>query len=305
MLVRNASKVEVSKACMINAGAVAFGVLTLGLMVRQAVLPVVVPDCVQRYNQAGVLSWRRADGRMLSPESLQARHGRLEWGVLDNIRFVKRDSAPLGVAMQVHLPKRERQSQNTTYASGAAFSWAPRWLKTANAGCLSYQVFFPKNFHFGKGGSLPSLYGGDRSHSFLAASVLDGRGAARKHPTDFSARLHWRSNGRLDAVVATAQHPGGLVLSVTGGLDKLQRGRWVKVAQEIVLNSPKKANGTLRIWVDGNLRINRTDIMFRKAGTAVITGVIGNTHYANQNMVWLPAPKTTMLELSPFFVRWH
>ncbi|MGB0715091.1 MAG: polysaccharide lyase [Phycisphaerae bacterium] len=44
----------------------------------------------------------------------------------------------------------------------------------------------------------------------------------------------------------------------------LSHGRWYRIKQYIKLNTPGKADGVLRAWVNGRLAFDKTDIMFRK-----------------------------------------
>lgn len=49
------------------------------------------------------------------------------------------------------------------YASHGGAQWYTRHpqLEAAGSGMLEYQVFFPNNFNFNKGGKLPGMYGGN------------------------------------------------------------------------------------------------------------------------------------------------
>lgn len=44
---------------------------------------------------------------------------------------------------------------------------------------------------------------------------------------------------------------------------KIERERWVKISQQLTLNTPGKADGELLVWVDEQLVLHRTDLNFR------------------------------------------
>ena len=80
------------------------------------------------------------------------------------------------------------------------------------------------------------------------------------------------------------------------------KGRWVKVDQEIVLNTPKATDGVLRVWLDGELAIERKEMNYRAMGNITLSGVAAAVHFTGP---FAAADKAAKIWLSPFEVRWQ
>jgi hypothetical protein len=61
-------------------------------------------------------------------------------------------------------------------------------------------------------------------------------------------------------------------------------GKWVTIEQEILLNTPDASNGQLRVWVDGDLGLDRRNLQVRSDGVVRFEGMVADTHYANKQM---------------------
>ena len=47
----------------------------------------------------------------------------------------------------------------------------------------------------------------------------------------------------------------------------LPKGRWVRIEQELVLNTPGQADGIARLWLDGDLKAEGTGLKLREMKT--------------------------------------
>jgi len=270
-----------------------FGLVTLGAMISSQFAPETYPACSERYMQAGMFALKRSSGALLRPVDLQSRLAGREWGVLDNISMENAPGAPLDTTMTVKFDAGGDVNFATRKAaSGVGFNWQPGYLKKANSACLSYSVQVPEDFKFGKGGTLPGLFGASPE-------------ARANNISEFSTRMRWMEQGRAAIQLVLATSPDHQRLSLSGKWFKFPRGKWVNIEQEVVLNQPGQADGVIRIWIDGRLHLNQGGMAFRKSGRTTFAGVTADTHYAQRDMTWAPAPKKTEIKLSPLLLRWN
>jgi len=64
-----------------------------------------------------------------------------------------------------------------------------------------------------------------------------------------------------------------------GPTGRLQKKRWYAVEQYIKLNTPGRADGILRAWVDGELALSRENIRFRSTGALKVESVWLNVYH--------------------------
>jgi hypothetical protein len=245
--------------------------------------------CSERYTSSTEFPLQRGDV-ILTAADLQASLGGRDAGVLENVAIARVENGPAPVAMTVSLPKGAISPRASAGPkSGISFPWHPRLVQGKSAACLSYSVMLPADFPFGRGGTLPSISGAD---------------ASDPAPDGFIARIVWRDGGR-----------GGLINRVSSAGETraapaeregypLARGRWVKLEQEVVLNTPRKLDGILRLWVDGKLVVDRADLSFRTKPGVVLSGVAADVFYGFEDGGGA-APKDTKLSLTPFEIRWQ
>jgi hypothetical protein len=252
-------------------------------MAYAAVHEDVTPPCSARYPAATEFSLTSETGQPMTPAELQARTGSESRGLLENASVVKRANAPSPAVLEVHLAD---QSGSETASGGIGFRWAPGGLESAGSACLRYRVWLPKGFKFGDAGVLPGLFGGDPA----------GEKA-------FVSRLVWSREGK-----------GGIGLEVPGserGNSKFIKGhdfnfdteQWIKIEQELRVNSPGGKDGIIRLWVDGNLVVEQTNVVLRSDVQSSIRGVVGDVGYGSSKK---PKDGTqSALSLTPLTVSWR
>jgi hypothetical protein len=261
-----------TKVILFNAGAIVVAGAAIFGAARSMVSASVTPPCNERYLKMTSFSLERG-GVMLTSADLQAMSGGRDAGVMQNVSIVRKDGpAPLSVEVQLQKGSAGRED-------GMGFPWEPRALAAKTAACLSYYVFLPKDFDFRRSGRLPGLAGG-------------------AEPADsFGVPVIWDDKGRTGFSVRAETGPGVMALAEV----KLPKNRWAKVEQEVVLNTPKAGNGVLRVWIDGELAIERKDMNYR-AGEASLSAVLADVHYTGPAVA---GDKAAKVWLSPFEVRWQ
>ena len=277
----------------INAAAGFVAVAIVALAVRGVLYKEESPPCSTRYDNGTLFGLQDKSGAAITPSDLQGRLAGSDWGLLDNTKIVPLKTGPAPVALQIALPKLPADA-SAQAKSGMGFLWLPSKLPNAKAACLTYNVWLPEDFDFGTGGALPGLFGGEA-----------GDVPSLKPKAAFSARNAWSAEGQAQVRTVTADEPKGtLYASDINGLE-LQRGRWIRLEQEVVLNQPGEKDGLFRVWVDGNLRLAETDIAFRNDERSLLRGVIADLHYSNGALTAMPSPKTTALQMTPFELYWQ
>lgn len=252
---------------LFNGAAVVVGVTVAAFMVRGLVVSEAAPPCSERYDGGVQFSLQRTTGEPLQAGDLQARVNGSDWGLIENVRIVKTRDADVPVALEVRLPKGAAGARGDGPArSGMGFTWVPAKLKAARTACLGYSVFLPDTFDFVNGGVLPGLVG-------------IGGAAGGAGEKGFALRFGWRGDGGAEVLAQTADFQDGTSYPIDPDRLKLARGRWLKIDQEVLLNTPGERDGILRVWVDGDLRLDRWGMRFREKAATGFTGVGADVHY--------------------------
>jgi hypothetical protein len=262
-------------------GAVALIALASVVTMGRSMLGTDAESCRVRYDSAVQWSLLRDDGQLLTTSDLQARLGNTDWGLMERVTVVKADRGP-GGAIAVDLAGGRPAAQS----HGAGFEWGPQSAERAVAACASYAFKLDPKFDFAAGGRLPGLLGGPT-------------GSDRKAPEAFSARLGWNDKGQLDVHAQLMGSWSPIANNREAG--ELPRGRWVAVDQEVVLNTPGRSDGTLRVWLDGKLRFESTKVTFRTDAASAVRGILAEVAYTRQ-----PSAReaTSPVLVTPFEFRW-
>jgi len=225
---------------------------------------------------------------VLQPTDLQGQLGGTDWNLLGNVRVVRLANGPAPQALEVKTLARPPEDRPGG-KPGVGFVWRPDALPASSRSvCLSYQIFLPEGFDFGAGGRLPGLVGGQRN------DTVD------KEPA-FSTRFHFDERGKIDIVSSLPGRNNGRPLG--GGYSMaLTPGGWTTLEQEVILNTPGAQDGALRIWVNGSLALEKTNLALRKNGDDVVTGVLAEVLLRPRLR---SDPKQTAIWMTPFEVRWN
>jgi hypothetical protein len=294
-MAKRRSTAKESQSYLFNIAAVGVGATTVLLAVFGMRTKDVATPCSDRYGVATQLSLQRGAGELMSGAELQARLGGRDWGVVEHASVIKTPGGPSAVALQVNMPKPATADKT----SGLGFTWLMAEAEPARSVCLSYQVMVPKDFQYGDAGVLPGVFGGETSVAPKDKPDLVN--------SSFGTHLHWVKDGRLVIRVATAGETGAIsyenVGSQPGSL--MERGKWQSIEQEITLNADGQSNGLLRVWIDGVLKLEKSNIGWRTKQTSQFRGVDVRAQYSNGTLAPAAAPTSTTLQLSPVEVRWQ
>lgn len=242
--------------------------------------------CSARYANAVQWSLEREDGGLMTTSDLQARLGATDWGLMDRVTVVKADHAA-GSALAINLASK-RPAATSSPSTGAGFEWVPQSAGPVAAACASYAFKLDRQFDFAAGGRLPGLIGGPA-------------GSDRKDPKAFSVRLAWDEKGELDIL---SHAPGADSLRTVANerhASELPRGQWVNVDQEVILNTPGRSDGIVRVWLDGKLSFESHKVAFRTDATATVRGVLAEVAYARQPTT---RDAASPVMVTPFEFRW-
>lgn len=275
---------------VLNGGAALVILGSLVMVARSYVVGERVEACRARYDQGVQWSFEReGGGELMSAYDLQARLAGTDWGLHERAEIVSVANSPTAGALQIDLARvLPDNGETASKRTGAGFRWAPADMDRPRAACLSYSVFVPEGFDFGPGGRLPGLEGGTGE-------------ASEKPASRFATRFAWSDKGVLLVHGDVPGAPAGRGIANSRRPETLSRGRWVRLEQEVVLNTPDQKNGILRLWMDGALVHERRDVAYRSTPEARVSGVLAEVAYARQ-----PAkpPANAKVWLTPFELRW-
>lgn len=300
---------RLTKLQWINVGGAVVMVVGSVIAIAQAMTPKPqTPTCDQRY-PGGILFSLSRSNKGLQAEDLQARLGGHDWGLTTNSRIVADATAPGGFALEIAM-KRSARGEDGTDRSGMGFTWMPRQLAVAKAACLSYSVWMPADIKLGEGGFLPGFLSEQpsaepaedtsQSPSDQPGTAGDAQPEAEK-PKPFFSRPHWRGDGRIVINQSLNVGRSGVVL-LDDKKGRIKPGHWTRIEEEVVLNTPGQSNGILRVWIDGQLVVERFDVGFRNNDMQAFQAISGDTHFA-RGTSWAPPPADTRVRLSALELR--
>jgi len=274
---------------LLNGAAIIVGVASLGAVLRAAFIGEQLPSCKERFTNATRFSLEH-NGALITSEGLQSEAANTDWGLNNSgARAVKLKSGPSRHALELDLASVSSVSREHAERAGMGFHWLPDALQSPKAVCLSYSVFVPEGFVFGRGGRLPGI---------LGASTNEGRDPT----TTFSTRYTWNERGEMDVYPHFPNITEGRSLGGNRGTFALTAGKWTEFDQEVTLNSAGQNDGTLRVWQDGSLVYEKKNVVFRTKPSVAVTGVLAE---AVAGEVSGGAPRGPQkVWLSPFEMRW-
>jgi hypothetical protein len=190
--------------------------------------------------------------------------------------------------------------------------------EASDSATLSYRVKFSDDFDWVKGGKMPGLCGAKCQTGCKEVSGLDG----------WSSRMMWRpcawppnqggaepcSGGKLAAYVYNmdkTHHCGDDIdLALDGQLFVPTPGEWIDVVSHIAMNTAPPPGGSpafvrdgvLRMWANGVLVIDRTDMAWRQFDDVGIDTLYLSVFYGGGSPSFAP-PKDNTISFADFEVR--
>ncbi len=217
--------------------------------------------------------------------------GLADWGPLQadwgqpNLRWVYEPALP-GRVLRVLLQRggidpasmRARGLPRSGAGWRAALLQRPRGSHGQHAATLHYRLRFAPGFDFARGGKLPGLYGGNAPSGGHIPNGHDG----------FSLRLMWLAGGQGEvyAYLPDSRRHGSSLLS---GHWRFQPGQWHRVVQQVWLNTPGRADGGLRMAVDGRWVGQVDGLRLRDSCGLRLDGVFFDLFHGGNDDSWAPA----------------
>jgi hypothetical protein len=285
-------KLPSSKAIAFNGAAVLVIGVAAVTQIKSYFHKPVIASCASFYENAVGLGVERG-GQLVTAVDIQAGSGGADYGVLEHLTTKRLQGGPAAAAFAIALPKDSAHPDHSSLAKGGiAFPWRPRSLPAAAPSiCLSYNVLLPTAFEFGRGGgTLPGV-------------SLSSQDAT----TDESISTHfaWAYEGTAIIRILNGPAKDRRRFDV-GSEQKLPRGRWFRVDQEIVLNTPGKPDGMVRLWIDGDLAAENLEANIRSNPAVKFDGVLADVHFgASRTGTEGRALKDEVVMFTPFELRWR
>lgn len=220
---------------------------------------------------------------------------RQSWG-LENIKIIADPTGRFARVLRVTYPK---GSASPTVARGddaplgGAQFIADLGLPPRDALHLRYYVRFDESFKFVKGGKLPGLVGGSINSGRKIPDCRNG----------FSTRFMWRrkGDGEVYAYLPTSVDHG---TSLGRGNWIFRPGTWHALEQEVVLNTPGRSDGCIRVWFEGKSVLEQGGLEFRNVEGLKIEGIFFSTFFGGGDLSWATS-RTTFADFADFVVSDH
>jgi hypothetical protein len=170
-------------------------------------------------------------------------------------------------------------------AGGFKFYSQPTGFPTKKA-CFSYEIYFPSEFPWMKGGKLPGMYIGDW-----------GANGGNHIDTGYSARFMWRANGTAEVYlyIPKGQLPEYYFQIITNydygesmwrSKFRLYAGEWNTMSMCITLNTaPEAHDGLLQATVN-NVTMIYNKLIWTPDTTMRINGLMMNTFFGGNDPSW-------------------
>jgi hypothetical protein len=246
--------------------------------------------CTARYHRQLAMTLDR-EGKPLTPTDIQAVSNGMDEGVIENLSIAAFNTGPAKFAMGVKLAAGTvEQRSGRGIAGGISFPWAPSTIEQPQAACLSYNIFLPADFEFSTGGTLPGFFG----------TTINGQFGDK--PT-FQTQLLWQRAGVPQFQLKSLSDSDNRTTAFKTWETAFPRGRWVRVDQELILNTPKQSDGVARLWFDGKLESEIKAVEVRDGPELAISGVASDIYFGGTNTG--EAPKDAVVWVTPFEIRWN
>ncbi|OPY65288.1 MAG: hypothetical protein A4E63_03044 [Syntrophorhabdus sp. PtaU1.Bin050] len=161
--------------------------------------------------------------------------------------------------------------------------WVLDFAKGLNEVYFAYDIKFDSNFNFVKGGKLHGLAGGKRNTGGKKPDGLDG----------WSSRVIWLSQGKLGQYVYNPDQPtnyGQIFKYTANGEDIVaKQGKWYRIINRVVMNTPRKHDGIVQAWVNGELVLDIRDLRFRDTDAMSIDSFLFSTFFGGDDETWAAA----------------
>ncbi len=223
-------------------------------------------------NDKVVFHWNleKNDVGNYTDEDLGKDIGKVNWKLLEDRATIEEDAIH-GKVLKVKFPKGTVGPKQ----GGIQFD---KPLAKATEYYLDYYVKFKEGFDFALGGKLPGLTSGGEKYT------------GGTHPTNgegWSARYMWRKDGEMIVYFyfVDMEHRWGDIVDMS---TSFKTGEWHRITQHLKMNTGKKANGIMEIWVDAKKVVDKTTIRYRFAPLGEIDSFYFSTFHGGNTVDWAP-----------------
>lgn len=193
--------------------------------------------------------------------------------------------------MKVYYPNGSYIPSLSNPIGGTGFYASPLFLENAKKVTFEYEVFFPDNFNFVKGGKLPGLFGGNYNCS---GGIDLNKGDC------FSSRYMFRENGNGELYLYLNKSnqnshycdSSNIICndlygdSIGRGLFSFETGIWTKLRQTIKLNSIDNFDGEIYIDINDINVVYINDLKLRSYNFTNFIGIFFDTFFGGSTSDW-------------------
>ena len=196
--------------------------------------------------------------------------GKVNWKLLEGRASIEKDTLR-GKVLKVAFPKGTVGPKQ----GGIQFD---KPLPNATEYYLDYYVKFGKGFDFALGGKLPGLTSGGEKYT---------GGTHPTHGEGWSARYMWREKGAiiLYFYFVDMKHRWGDIVAMN---TTFIPAKWYRLTQHVKMNTGKKANGIMEVWVDKKKVVDNRNVRYRYAPLGDIDSFYFSTFHGGNTIDWAP-----------------
>jgi hypothetical protein len=214
----------------------------------------------------------------------------------DRLAILASDDERFAAVLRVRYPAgsaSEEAARTGGTPEGGAQLYARIAAGSADDVFLRYFVRFPDGFNFVRGGKLPGLFGGRVTGG---KKIPDGTNG-------FSTRYMWRADGlgEVYAYLPSSREHG---TSLGRGAWSWPTGSWVSIQQQVRLNTPGRADGRIRVWLNGTLVLEEGKLEFRSSPSLRVDGLFFSTFFGGDDAGWA-TPTDQYAEFAGFTISDH
>ena len=279
-----------TQAIVFNAGAVVLMAAGAYTGVRTLMFPPQAETCLARYDRSTTLPLQ-VGGKERTAADFQAQSNGRDAGVLENLTVRREGDGPIKTAMQIKFAENsDAPSADGQATGGIKFPWESQMFQGKQAACLSYSIFIPADFKFGYGGQLPGFV------SMAEGQALEGKAG-------FDIRPVWTGPGAFE-LSAYVNNPDSDMPNFIKLRDyMIPRDRWVRIEQELALNTPGQRDGINRLWADGLMIAEETNAYLRRSGEVRIGHIGVDVHFGGRGLGGV-SPQNQTMSVGTIEMRW-
>lgn len=113
------------------------------------------------------------------------------------------------------------------------------------------------------------------------------------HKGNGEAYAYIPENGLCDSGKKNVTCEGGYGVSISRGAIKFKTNTWTKLSVYVKMNDANASNGELKVWQDGALVINASNIKYRTSNKIGATSLMFSTFFGGAGLAYASAVDTS------------